>query len=156
MSTASTPGSLSPEDREALNRMLVRLARSADSVSQLLDLVDHLAESGNLAAIDGFLEDFDENFNAITRPDLMTMVANLMMLMGTISQIDYAPFFSAAMDVPSAVNTAYPAFYERTDKLSLREAIGILRSPEVAGALEVIVSFLRALRTPSDVPAPGA
>jgi uncharacterized protein YjgD (DUF1641 family) len=145
---------LSPADQEAATRLLARLVRSSEAIHQVLDVIDHLAESGNLAAIDGFLEDFDENFNAITRPDLMTMIANLMMLMGAVSQIDYAPFFAAAMDTPAAVNAAYPAFEQRTRKLGFGEAVEVLRSPEVAGALELLVAVLRSLRPGAGKPAP--
>jgi uncharacterized protein YjgD (DUF1641 family) len=147
MSNEPLGQSLSAEEQAAANRILARLAHSGEAIEQTLDLLDHLADSGNLAALTGALEDFNENFSAVTRPDLMTMVANLMMLMGLLSQVDYEPFFSLAMKAPDAVNSAYPTFEKRTEKLGLREAIELFRSPEVAGALEMLATVLRSLRS---------
>lgn len=144
--------SLSEEEQAAANRVLARIAKSSDSIEQTLDLLDQLADSGNMAAITGILEDFNENFSAITRPDLMTMVANLMMLMGLLSQISYEPFFSLAMKAPDAMNSAYPAFQKRKEKLGLMEALELFRSPEVAGALEMMVSVMRALKADGSSP----
>lgn len=138
--------SLSPEEQAAADRILARIAQSSEAIEQTLDLLDHLADSGNLAAITGVLEDFNENFSAVTRPDLMTMVANLMMLMGLLSQIDYEPFFSLAMKAPDAVNSAWPAFVKRREKLGVRETIELFRSPEVASALEMMAAVIRGLK----------
>lgn len=153
MSEITSHQAMSPAEREAVDQLLARAVRSRDSIEQALDFLDHLVDSGNLAAVGGFLEDFDENFGAITRPDLMTLIANLMMVMGALSRIDYAPFFSIAMKTPDSVNAAYPAFEERTEKLQLGEAMRLLRSPEIAGALEMLVAVLRSLRPETDTTA---
>ncbi|HXF71078.1 MAG TPA: hypothetical protein VNO79_00525 [Actinomycetota bacterium] len=137
---------LTEADRQALDRLLARLARSADAVEQVLDLVDRVADSGNLAALTGVLESFDENFSAATRPELMTMVANLMMLAGLLGQVRYEPFFHAAMRVPATLDEAYERFRTRTRPMGVREMLRLLRSPELAGALELVVAVARALR----------
>jgi uncharacterized protein YjgD (DUF1641 family) len=137
---------LSAAEQVQANRLLARLVRSQDAIEQALNVLDHLASSGNLAALDGFLEDFDENFNAITRPDLMAMIANLMMLLGALSQIDYAPFFALATRTPDAVNAAFERLGTRNDKLGLREALALIRTPEVAAALQMSVDVLRSLK----------
>jgi len=153
MSEITSRQAMSPAEREAADHLLARAVRSRDSIEQALNFLDQVVESGNLAAIGGFLEDFDENFGAITRPDLMTLIANLMMLMGALSRIDYAPFFSIAMRTPESLNAAYPAFEERTEKLQLGEAMELLRSPEIAAALEMLVAVLRSLRPETETPA---
>ena len=137
---------LSETEIEALERLQARLARNAPAIEQALDLVENLAESGVLAGASGALEEFDENFSALTRPDVMTMISNLMMLLGTLGQIPYEGGFKLAMDGPDAINEAYPRFRDRTEPMSIREAIGILRSPDVAAAMEMLVAVLRSQR----------
>jgi uncharacterized protein YjgD (DUF1641 family) len=141
-----TPTDLSPEERAALERLQLRLARNAAQVEQALETVELLAESGMLAGFNAILEEFDENFSALTRPDIMTMVSNLMMLMGTLGQIPYEGGFKLVMDAPEAIGEAYPRFRERTEPMKLREAVSILRSPDVAAAIELMVSVLRSQR----------
>ena len=138
--------SLSPEERQAVDRVLSHIASNANAIEESLEFLKRLTESGILAALNGTLKDFDENFSAATRPELMGMVANLMMLLGLLSQISYQPFFDAAMKLPGAVNTAYPRFQSRQERLGVREAITILRSPEMAGLLQMMQAVLRAQR----------
>jgi uncharacterized protein YjgD (DUF1641 family) len=138
--------SLTPEERVRLERLEKRLAAGADEIEQALDLVERLADSGVLAGINAGLEEFDENFSALTRPDVMTMVANLMMLLGLLGQLPYEGGFRLAMDAPEAIGEAYPRFRERREPMRLREAVEILRSPDVAAALELMVTVLRSQR----------
>ena len=140
---------LTPEQREALDRVLVSLAENADAVEQLIRLARNLSSSGVLAGLQAALEDLDENFSAITRPELMGMVANLMMLLGLLSELAYEPFFDLAMNAPRALNEGYAKFKDRQEKLTLREALELMRSPEVAGVLEGMVAALRAQRSAS-------
>jgi len=137
---------LSLEERQALDRLLSRIARNAVAVEQSLEMVERLADSGTLAALNAMLKEFDENFSAITRPEFMGMVANLMTLLGVMSQVSYPPFFDAAMNVPEAVNRTYPQFRARQEKLGLGEMIALLRSPDVAAALQMMAAVLRAQR----------
>lgn len=143
---ADDGSTLTAGDREALDRLLVRVARNSDAIEQLLDTVELLADSGAIAGLNGVLEDFDENFNATTRPDFMGMVSNMMMMLGMMTQLRYEPFFNLAMDTPGVLNDAYPRFQEREDKLGLREAFDMMRSPEFAAALELMISVIRAQR----------
>ena len=105
-----------------------------------------LADSGLFAGMNSIVEEFDENFSALTRPDVMTMVANLMMLLGLLGQLPYEGGFKLAMDAPAAISDAYPRFRERSEPMKLREAIEILRSPDVAAAMEMMVTVLRSQR----------
>jgi uncharacterized protein YjgD (DUF1641 family) len=141
-----TGTTLSPGEREALQRLQVRIARSAPALEQALDLVENLADSGLLAGANGVAEEFDENFSALTRPDVMTMVTNLMMLMGTLGQLPYESTFKLAMDGGPALADAYPRFRDREERMKPREAIAILRSPDVAAAIELLTGFLRSQR----------
>jgi uncharacterized protein YjgD (DUF1641 family) len=146
---ADRDSELTPEEQAALDRLQLRLARNAPAVEQALDLVENLADSGLLAGANGVVEEFDENFSALTRPDVMTMVANLMMLLGTLGQLPYEGTFKLAMEGGPAINEAYPRFRERTEPMGIREAISILRSPDVAAAIELLVKVLRSQRGPS-------
>ena len=144
--STSQVASLTPEERQRLARLQARLVHNADAIDQLLDTVELLAGSGLLAGLNAVLDEFDDNFSAATRPELMGMIANAMMLLGVLSQLRYEPFFDLAMRAPAVMNEAYPRFQQRTKPLSLREARDLMRSPEVAGALELLVAILRAQR----------
>ncbi len=50
------------------------------------------------------------------------------------------------MDGSEAITEAYPRFRERTEPMTLREAISNLRSPDFAAAMELMVSVLRSPR----------
>jgi uncharacterized protein YjgD (DUF1641 family) len=141
---------MTPDQEQTIQRLQTRIVRNADAIEQLLDTVELLAGSGLLAGLNAVLDEFDDNFSAGTRPELMGMIANAMMLMGVLSQLQYQPFFDLAMRAPAVMNEAYPRFQERTRRLGLREAIGIMRSPEMAGALQLLVSVLRAQRGIAD------
>ena len=137
---------LTPEDRRVLDRLLVRIARNAEAIEQVLDTVELLGSSGAIAGLNAGLDEFDDNFSAATRPELMSMIANGMMLLGMLSELRYQPFFDLAMHAPAVINEAYPRFRQRREKLGVREAVDLLRSPEIAGILELLVAVLRAQR----------
>jgi uncharacterized protein YjgD (DUF1641 family) len=141
-----TPRELTDDEREAVDRVLLKLAENAEGVEQLIDLAGHLQRSGALAGFQAGIEELDENFSAVMRPELMGMVTNLMMLMGVLSQVAYEPFFDLATRTPPALDDGYRRFQERQERLSLREAVQVMRSPEVAAALETLVAVLRAQR----------
>lgn len=141
------PGpTLTAAERQQLDRLLVRIARNADAIEQGLVAVERAADAGLLAGLNAVLGEFDENFSATTRPEFMGMVANGMMLLGALSQITYEPFFRTAMRLPPAVNEAWPPFRGRRERLSIREAMTLLRSPEMAALLELVVAVSRAMR----------
>lgn len=68
------------------------------------------------------------------------------------AEVDYAPFFSLAMRTPESLNAAYPTFEDRAERLQFGEALELLRSPEIAAALEMLVAVLRSLRPEVDTP----
>jgi uncharacterized protein YjgD (DUF1641 family) len=141
-----TTRQLTDDEREAVDRVLLKLAENAEGVEQLIELAGHLHRSGALAGLQAGIEDLDENFSAVMRPELMGMVTNLMMLMGVLSQVSYEPFFDLATRTPPALDDGYRRFQQRQERLSLREAVQMMRSPEVAAALETMVAVLRAQR----------
>jgi uncharacterized protein YjgD (DUF1641 family) len=145
---------LTPEEQQRLERLQARLVQNAEAIDQLLDTVELLAGSGLLAGLNAVLDEFDDNFSAATRPELMGMIANGMMLLGVLSQLRYEPFFDLAMRAPAVMNEAYPRFQQRAKPLGLREARDLMRSPEVAAALELLVAILRAQRGQADQTAP--
>lgn len=137
---------LNAEEWAALQGVLRRVAQSAPAIEQLLDITDRLVESGVLAGVQGLLEEFEPNFSAMTRPEFMGMIANLMMLLGVLSQVSYEPFFSVAMNAPAALDEGYAHLKERQEGLTLRDLWELIRSPEVAVALRTLITVLRAQR----------
>lgn len=53
---------------------------------------------------------------------------------------------TAEAQAAEAIREAYPRFRDRTEPMKLREAIEILRSPDVAAAMEMVVAVLRSQR----------
>lgn len=137
---------LSPQAREGLERVLTGVAERHDAFEQWLKALDALASSGVLAAVTSMLEDFDENFNAIMRPEVMGMVANMMMLMGVLSEMSYEPFFHMATRAPAKLDEEYARFQSRKEPLGVGEAMSLMRTPEFAAALEMMVAVMRAMR----------
>ncbi len=133
-------------DREALDRLLAKLAQHQEAIEQLLAVIGRLQRTGLLAAVEGLLEEFDEMFSAATRREFMTLMANLMMIAGALGQVRYETLFRLAMYAAQAANEklAQP----RTRPLGLMEMWRMLRSPEMAQALEVMLAALQALRAP--------
>ncbi|HXV33349.1 MAG TPA: hypothetical protein VD769_05005 [Gaiellaceae bacterium] len=140
------PRQLTDEEREAVDRVLAKLAENAEGVEQLIDFAGHLHRSGALAGLQAGIEDLDENFSAVMRPELMGMATNLMMLMGILSQVSYEPFFDLATRTTPAFDEGYRGFQERKEKLGLRETVALMRSPEVAALMQTMVAVLRAQR----------
>ncbi len=133
-----------------LQRVLDKVAAHAEAVEAFVEILGKLHRTGLLAAVDGVLEEFDEQFSAATRPELMTMVANFMMLLGTVGQLRYEPFFRAAMYAPQAVNETLDRLDRKPKTLGVRELWALLHNPQVAAAVEVLVEALRALQPPRE------
>jgi uncharacterized protein YjgD (DUF1641 family) len=131
-----------------LERLLEKLAERSDALEQFAELIGKLHDSGILAAIEGLLEEFDESFNALTRPEPMTMLGNLMMLLGALGRVRYEPFFRGALYAAPALNEKLSQLLERQKPLGLWEAWTLLRRPEVAAALEALVTLLQTLKPP--------
>lgn len=124
-------------DEHRIESLLERISDAAPALEQLLEVVERLAESGVLAGANAVLEDWDDLFSAMTRPDGMTLVANLMMLMGAMSQVRYDAMFDVAMRLPDAVNEGLEKARDRTKPLGTFEMLRMLRSPGMAGAMEM-------------------
>jgi uncharacterized protein YjgD (DUF1641 family) len=122
-------------DDRRIESLLERISDAAPALEQLLEVVERLSESGVLAGANAVLEDWDELFSAIARPDGMTLVANLMMLMGALSQVRYDAMFDVAMRMPEAVNEGLERARDRTEPLGMLELLRLLRSPGMAGAM---------------------
>ena len=56
------------------------------------------------------------------------------------------------MQVPSAFDEAYQRFRTRTSPMGLGEMLRLLRSPDLAAALELMVAVVRALRAEPESP----
>lgn len=145
---AETITQLSDEDFAAAQQLLKKLAENADAIEEALEILSHLSSSGLLAGLNGMLEDADENISATIRPDFMRMMANLMMLLGIVSQLNYEMLFDMAMKVPQALNDGYPHFKSRTEPMGAREAASLVRSPEMASALHLVVGMMKAMKGP--------
>ncbi|MFN3335912.1 MAG: hypothetical protein ACK42I_00220 [Thermomicrobium sp.] len=74
------------------------------------------------------------------------MVANSMMLLALRSQLRDRPSFDVARRVPVGMDEAHPAFKRCTERFGLREALELIRSPEIAAALALLTRVLQAQR----------
>ena len=130
----------SREDR--VEALMDRLADAAPALEQLVDVAEGLASSGVLAGIGATLDEWDENFSAATRPEGMTLAANLMMLMGALSQIRYDAMFDVAMRLPDALNDGLEEAAKRDGPMGMLELLRLMRSPGMAGVLTMASTVL--------------
>lgn len=128
---------LHPEhvDEQRLELLLERISDAAPAIDQLLEVIERLVESGVMAGMNAILEDWDDTFSALTRPEGMTLIANLMMLMGALSNVRYDAMFDVAMRLPDAVNDGLEAARERSRPMGTMELLRMLRSPAMAGTM---------------------
>ena len=140
-------------DERRIESLLERISDAAPALEQVLEVVERLAESGVLAGANAVLEDWDDVFSALTRPDGMTLMANLMMLMGALSQVRYDAMFDAAMRLPDAVNDGLEAARERDRPLGTLELLRMLRSPGMAGAMDMASTVVERMHAGAPRPA---
>ncbi len=121
------------------------LTQEQQEAAQVL-LLDRVYESGLLVALSALMENFDEGFNSIAKPDLMAALANIMLLIWMAGNLDHEMLFNAAQTFPEAMRAARQEFEAAEQrKPSLLELLRIMRQPEFYRLLRAISAFLKVL-----------
>jgi uncharacterized protein YjgD (DUF1641 family) len=134
---------ISPED---LERLVESLVEAKDALTQMARIAAKLKETGMLDVLEAFLDSSAEQFNAIARADIMSMVANMMMAAWILGQIPHAMLVELSNKIPSCTQAAKEEFDKTDKKLGLMEMLNIVRSPEFAAALKAMQRMLACIK----------
>lgn len=138
--------SLSDEDVEKMANLIGQLIENLDALTQTLNLLKQLKESGILEAATKLLEGVDELFNAMARHEVMKPVANVMMLVYMLSNLNYETLFQLAETMPKCMDKAMDEV-KRTEKgMGLLELMRLMRSPEMAALLKAMIAMSSCMR----------
>ncbi|MET1128340.1 MAG: hypothetical protein ABWW70_03385 [Thermoproteota archaeon] len=134
---------ISPED---LERLVESLVEAKDALAQMARIAVKLKEAGVLDVLETFLDSSAEQFNAIARADIMSMVANMMMAAWILGQVPHAMLVELGNKIPSCTQAAKEEFDRIDRKLGLMEMLNIVRSPEFAAALKAMQRMLACIK----------
>ncbi len=137
---------ITEEEAQRLAKLVKELAENADALESLVRLARKLKESGLLAIVEAVAETGAEGFVAATRLELMSMVANMMMVAYMIGQLNHELMMEATESVPRCLDEAYREFSKDHRKMGLFELLSIVRSPEFTAALKAMQQMLRCFR----------
>lgn len=138
------------KDAEAIKEVIDKIAQNKDAIVQLLDVVEKLKETGALTAISALAEGFEEGFNAVVKPELMGSIANIMMMVWLIGNIDHTILFELAQKAPEGINKSWEEFQktkEEGEKPSLLKILKMMRSPEFFAVMKAIYVLLSHIGT---------
>lgn len=140
---------LTPEQQQAAQELLEKILERKEAIECLLEHIDRIYESGILVALSALLENFDEGFNSIAKPDLMAALANIMLLIWMAGNLDHEMLFQAAQTFPEAMRAARQEFEATPErKPSILELLRLIRQPEFYRLLRTMQAFLKALNKP--------
>ncbi len=138
---------MTEEKQQQALALLDKILEKQEAIEDVLEYIEKVHESGILAALETLVGEFDEGFNAISRPDLMASIANMMLLVWMVGNLDHEMLFNMAQKLPVAMQTAREEF-ERTahEKPSIWEMIRLLKSPEFYRLLKSLHAALQVLK----------
>ncbi len=91
------------EEKEKIEDIIKILIENKDAIKDIIEIVQKLRESGILSAVSGLLEGFEEGFNSIVKPELMGSIANAMMLVWMIGNLNHPMLFELAQKLPDGL-----------------------------------------------------
>lgn len=133
--------SLSDEDVEKMANLLKQLIENLDTLTQALNLLKQLKESGILDVATKLLEGVDESFNAMARPEVMKPMANMMMLVYMLSNLNYEMLFQLAETMPKCMDKAMDEMKKTEKGMGLLELMRLMKSPEMAALLKAMITM---------------
>ena len=138
--------SLSDEDVEKMANLIKQLIENLDTLTQALNLLKQLKESGILDVATKLLEGVDESFNAMARPEVMKPMANMMMLIYMLSNLNYEMLFQLAETMPKCMDKAMDEMKKTEKGMGLLELMRLMKSPEMAALLKAMIAMSSCMR----------
>ncbi len=138
--------SLSDEDVEKMANLIKQLIENLDTLTQALNLLKQLKESGILDVATKLLEGVDESFNAMARPEVMKPMANMMMLVYMLSNLNYEMLFQLAEIMPKCMDKAMDEMKKTEKGMGLLELMRLMKSPEMAALLKAMIAMSSCMR----------
>lgn len=132
--------------QEELEEVVGVLVESKDALIQLARIATKLHRSGVLSVLETLVDEAEGEFNAIAKPELMGMVANLMMLGYILGSINQGVILSLMDKLPRCLEEAHKEFNKDHEKLGLLEMLNLVRSPEFAALLKAMQKALSCLK----------
>ncbi len=138
------------DEAKKIGEVFKKIAENKENIEIVLDVIEKIKETGLLAAISALSEGAEEGFNSIVKPELMGSIANAMMLVWMIGNINHPMLFEMAQKVPNALNKSFEEIKkikeEGKEKPSLFKILKIIKTPEFYYALKLIHSILTHLQ----------
>lgn len=134
---------LKEEEAKAVEEIIRKIAENKDTIDEFLDVINKLRDTGALSAISALAEGFEEGFNSVVKPEIMGSVANIMMLVWLMGNLDHEILFSLAQKVPEAINKSKEEIQKaKEEKPSIFKLIKIMKSPEFFTAVKTMQIIL--------------
>lgn len=122
------------------------LSENMDTIARIVKLLNDLKESGALAALEAFTEGSDELFNAATRTEFMSAIANAVTLVYMLSQFSHPMLVQMAETMPKCTGKAMEELKKTEKGMGLFQLLSLMRSPEMAAAMKAMVSAIRCMK----------
>ncbi len=130
---------LPAEKAEKLAKLLEKLVDNADAVDDVIDTLAKIRETGILAGANAIAEGFEEGFNYLMRPELISSLGNMMMLLYLVGSLDNAMVYELASKLPPRLSKAYEEFKQKPRrKAGFFELLSLMRSPELFAMLKAV------------------
>jgi uncharacterized protein YjgD (DUF1641 family) len=132
------------KEKEKIEDIIKTLIENKDAIKDIIEIVQKLQESGILSAVSGLLEGFEEGFNSIVKPELMGSVANAMMLVWMIGNLNHQILFELAQKLPEGMKKATEEFSQaQKEKPSIFKMLKLMKSPEFYAAIKSLHTIIR-------------
>ena len=122
------------------------LSENMDTITRLVKLLNYMKESGALAALEVFMGSSDELFNAASRTEFMSAVANAMMLVYMLSQFSHPMLVQMAETMPKCTEKAMNELKKTNKGMGLFQLLSLMKSPEMAAAMKAMISAIRCMK----------
>lgn len=138
------------DEAKKIGEIFKKIAENKENIEIILDIIEKLKETGLLSAISALAEGAEEGFNSIVKPELMSSIANAMMLVWMIGNVNHPMLFEMAQKIPNAINKSFEEMKklkeEGKEKPSLFKMLKMIKSPEFYYALKLLHSILTHLQ----------
>ncbi|MBA2876515.1 helical membrane plugin domain-containing protein [Thermaerobacillus caldiproteolyticus] len=135
--------------KKTIEELKALLSEKEPAVSEILNILQELHESGILEAIYAMLKAKEDIAKILieqaNRKPVTTLVNNLMELSGVLTKIDPGITTKFLQSTALGITEAYEQLQTNGKKITLFELLSILRDPDVNRAIRFIISLLKGI-----------